>query len=146
MSFIIISSTLPYPVGLSELLHSGVVLCRTSPKRVHIIQSDTRRWLFQAVCVYNLLTQFRCPHSMWSRVHERYGVRLSGPTAANPPGTSAGFWLGEGASMPPCCLRRRKCRKFDYKMVHSKAYLNKYVVSIAPFSTPACPDCSQNIT
>ena len=24
--------------------------------------------------------------------------------------------------------------------------LNKYVVSIAPFSTPACPDCSQNIT
>jgi len=24
-------------------------------------------------------------------------------------------------------------------------YLNKYVVSIAPFSTPACPDCSQNI-
>jgi len=24
-------------------------------------------------------------------------------------------------------------------------YLNRYVVSIAPFSTPACPDCSQNI-
>jgi len=31
-------------------------------------------------------------------------------------------------------------------MVHSEVYLNKYVVSIAPFSTPACPDCSQNIT
>jgi len=30
-------------------------------------------------------------------------------------------------------------------MVHSGVYLNKYVVSIAPFSTPACPDCSQNI-
>jgi len=30
-------------------------------------------------------------------------------------------------------------------MVHSEVYLNKYVVSIAPFSTPACPDCSQNI-
>ena len=30
-------------------------------------------------------------------------------------------------------------------MVHSEVYLNKYVVSIAPFSKPACPDCSQNI-
>jgi len=29
-------------------------------------------------------------------------------------------------------------------MVHSEVYLNKYVVSIAPFSTPACPGCSQN--
>ena len=56
-------------------------------------------------------------------------------------GTSAGFWLG--GSMPPCCLRRRK---FDYEMVHSEVYLNKYVVSIAPFATPACRDCSQNIT
>jgi len=25
-------------------------------------------------------------------------------------------------------------------MVHSEIYLNKFVVSIAPFSTPACPD------
>jgi len=25
-------------------------------------------------------------------------------------------------------------------------HLNEYVVSIAPFSTTACPDCSQNIT
>ena len=30
-------------------------------------------------------------------------------------------------------------------MVHSEVHLNKYVVSIAPFSTPACPDFSQNI-
>ena len=30
-------------------------------------------------------------------------------------------------------------------MVHSEVYLNKYVVSIASFSTPACSDCSQNI-
>jgi len=30
-------------------------------------------------------------------------------------------------------------------MVHSELYLNKYVVSIAPFSTPAWPDCSKNI-
>ena len=45
--------------------------------------------------------------------------------------------------VPPCRLRQRK---FDYKMVHSEVYLNKYVVSIAPFSTPACPDCSQSIT
>ena len=36
--------------------------------------------------------------------------------------------------------------KYDNEMVHSEVYLNKYVVSIAPFSTPACPNCSQNIT
>ena len=30
-------------------------------------------------------------------------------------------------SMPPCRLRR----KFDYEIVHSGVYLNKYVVSIA---------------
>ena len=59
-------------------------------------------------------------------------------------GTSAGFWLG--GECPPCHLRRRKFWKFDYELVHSEVYLNKYVVSIAPFSTPACPDCSQNIT
>ena len=47
-------------------------------------------------------------------------------------------------SMPSCRLRRRKFWKFDYEMVHSEVYLNKYAVSIAPFSTPACPDCSQN--
>jgi len=46
-------------------------------------------------------------------------------------------------SMPPCRLKRRK---FDYEMVHSEVYLDKYVVSIAPFSTPACPGYSQNIT
>jgi len=50
------------------------------------------------------------------------------------------------AAMLPCRLRRRKFGKFDYEMVHSEVYLNKYVVSITPFSTPACPDCSQNIT
>ena len=48
-------------------------------------------------------------------------------------------------SMPPCRLRRRKVGKFDYEIVHSEVYLNKYVVSIASFSTPACPNCSQNI-
>ena len=47
--------------------------------------------------------------------------------------------------MPPCRLRRRKFRKFDYEKVHSEVYLNKYVVSIAPFSKHACPDCCQNI-
>jgi len=46
--------------------------------------------------------------------------------------------------MPTCRLMRRKFRKFDYEMVHSEVYLSKCVVSIAPFSTPACPDCSQN--
>jgi len=48
-------------------------------------------------------------------------------------------------SMPPCSLRWRKFWKFAYERVHSGVYLNKYVVSIAPFSTSACPDCSQSI-
>ena len=39
--------------------------------------------------------------------------------------------------MLPCRLRRRKLGKFGYEMVYSKVCLNKYVVSIAPFSTPA---------
>jgi len=50
---------------------------------------------------------------------------------------SAGFWLG--GSMPPCRVRRRKIWKFGYKMVHSWAYLNKYVINIAPLCTSACP-------
>ena len=58
-------------------------------------------------------------------------------------GTSAGFWLG--GAVPPCRLRQSKFGKFDYEMVHFEVYLNKYAVSIAPFSTPACPDCSRNI-
>jgi len=36
------------------------------------------------------------------------------------------------APLPP-----EKIRKCGYKMVHSKVYLNKYVVSTAPFSYPA---------
>jgi len=43
--------------------------------------------------------------------------------------------------MPPIATRREFFFKFYYEMVHSDVYLNKYVVSIAPFSTPACPDC-----
>ena len=56
------------------------------------------------------------------------------------PRVSTGFWLG--GSMPPCRLRRRQFWKFYYEMVHSEVYMNKHVVSIAPFSTTACPDCS----
>jgi len=74
------------------------------------------------------------PYLCSSRVHR--GSWFHSSTA----GTSAWFWL-QGL-MPPCHLRRRN---FDYEMVHSEVYLNKYVVSIAPFSTPACHDCSQNI-
>jgi len=50
---------------------------------------------------------------------------------------------GVNAPLPP---EAKKIFKLDYEMVHSEVYLNKYVVSIAPFSTSACPDCSQNIT
>ena len=41
-------------------------------------------------------------------------------------------------SMPPCRLRRKKFWKFDYEMVHLKYIWINNVVSIAPFSTPAC--------
>ena len=58
------------------------------------------------------------------------------------PRVSAGFWLGR--SMPPCRLKRRKFWKSDYKMVQSEVYLNKYVVSIVPFSTPAFTPNSEN--
>jgi len=50
---------------------------------------------------------------------------------------------GINAPLPP---EAKKIRKFDYEIMHSAVHLNKYVVSIAPFSTPACPDRSQNIT
>ena len=46
----------------------------------------------------------------------------------------------------PLLPEAKKNWKFVYEMVHSEVYLDKYVVSIAPFSTPACPDCCQNIT
>ena len=52
-------------------------------------------------------------------------------------GTSAGFWLRGNAPLPP-----EANKKFYYEMVHYEVYMNKCVVSIAPFSTPACPDCS----
>jgi len=54
-------------------------------------------------------------------------------------------WILVGGAVPPCRLRQSKFGKFDYEMVHFEVYLNKYAVSIAPFSTPACPDCSRNI-
>jgi len=61
-------------------------------------------------------------------------------------GTSAGFRLGGQCSL--AAWGEFFFWKFGYEMVHklTEVYLNKYVVSIAPFSTPACPDCSQNIT
>ena len=77
-----------------------------------------------------------------SNWHQR--VNKSPQEIHNQSGTSAGFWLR--GSMPPCRLRRRKFWKFDCEMVHSEVYLNKYVVSIAAFSTPTCPDCCQNLT
>ena len=54
--------------------------------------------------------------------------------------------FGKGGQCPLPAWGVELLWKFDYEMVHSEVYLNKYVVSTAPFSTPACPDCSQNIT
>jgi len=70
---------------------------------------------------------------------------MRGIPAQMAPATNVRRILVSG-SVPPCRLRRRKFRKSDNEMVHSEVYLNKCVVSIAPFSTTACSDCSQNIT
>jgi len=88
-----------------------------------------------------------CPSLRYTRRFDEFIVRrfvyvFWSPKGELESGTSAGFSLR--GSMPPCRPRRRKLWKFDYEMVHFD--LNKYVVSIAPFSTPACPDCSQNVT
>jgi len=64
----------------------------------------------------------------WSSSAESTRFRALGPRA------SAWFWLGG----PLAAWGEIFCWKFDYEMVHSEVYLNKYVVSIAPFSTPAC--------
>jgi len=53
--------------------------------------------------------------------------------------------LVRGVNAPLLSEAKIFFRKFDYEMVHSEVYLNKYVVSIAPFFTYACPECSQNI-
>jgi len=59
-------------------------------------------------------------------------------------GTSAGFWLGRVNALLP--LEAKKIfENLTTKWCILK-YIWIYVVSIAPFSTPACPDCSQNIT
>ena len=63
------------------------------------------------------------------RVHDQHVVRYRSMLPLLTARASAAFWLG--GSVPPCRLRRRK---FGYEMVHSKVYLNKCVVSIAPFS------------
>jgi len=46
-------------------------------------------------------------------------------------------------SMSPCHLRRRKCWKSDYEMVHSEVYLNKYEYIHFPGGqlTPFAPMC-----
>jgi len=100
------------------------------------------------------LTTWHCSLLPLSAGHAAIRLHLlpAGPTAANLDAVArirtdrnVHRILVRG-SMDPCHLRRRKLWKFHCEMVHAEVYLNKYVVSIAPFSTPACPDCSQNIT
>ena len=89
----------------------------------------------------------RCYHKIWPTLHISFGHCQMAAVCASFHVRNVRRIL-VGGSMSPCRLRRRKFWKFDYwyEIVHSEVYLNKYVVSIAPFSTPACPDCSQNIT
>jgi len=52
---------------------------------------------------------------------------------------TAQFFTGRMPFLPPNQQRQ------STEGLMQSVYLNKYVVSIAPFSTPACPNCSQNI-
>ena len=56
-------------------------------------------------------------------------------------GTSAWFWLG--GSVPPCSLRQKFFLKIWLRNGAFWSISECHVDSIAPFSTPACPDCSQ---
>ena len=105
-----------------------------------LTRSTEERTVAQSVVAYSVLQltvlagRTKTAFVRYSRASERFTSHSGGST---------GFWLR--GSMPPCRLRRRKFCKFDYETVHFGVYLNKYTVSVAPFSTPACPDCSQNI-
>jgi len=87
------------------------------------------------------LDKFRMYHDVIVRFHSRT-YREIGDRSVH---RGVRRILVRGVNAPPCHLRRRKFWKFDYEMVHCEVNLNKYVVSIAPFFTPACPDCSKNI-
>ena len=78
----------------------------------------------------------RCPGQRWEGANIRAWQERP----------HAGFWLEGQCPLLPEAKKILKIRKLDYEMVHSEVYLNKHVVSIAPFCTPVCPDCSQNIT
>ena len=103
-------------------------ICSRNPIDVILSSPFSGNWL--RVCT-------REPHENSMTAYTRGSIRLS-----NPGGVRR---ISVRGLMSPFRLRRRKFGKFDYEMVHSEVYLNKYVVSIAPFSTRACPDCSQNI-
>ena len=67
-------------------------------------------------------------------------ARGDNDTCCQPARASAGFWLwgGQWVSMPLAAWDEENFEKFDYEMVHSEVYLNKYVVSIAPFDLYTC--------
>ena len=102
----------------------------------------------ETTCCSRSDMSFTSTNSAWTATSAAPTPVSSRPVARKQPvfqtRASARFWLG--GSVPPCRLRRRNFWKFGYEMMHSEVYLNKYVVSIAPFSTRAWPDYSQNIT
>ena len=60
------------------------------------------------------------------------------------PGTSAGFWLG--GQCPLAAWGEEIFENLTTKLCILKfIWINNYLVSIAPFCTPACFACSQNI-
>jgi len=83
-------------------------------------------------------------------VHQRSGSSLSAVTNGTVSNQERpqDFGWGVNAPLPPGAkfFFENLTTKSVEMMVHSEVYLNKYVVGIAPFSTSACPDCSQNIT
>ena len=76
------------------------------------------------------------------------------PSSSSPsPSPSPSPWPTSSSSLPAAAPYRHLASRQPSAVATETAaaegltvYLNKHVVSIAPFSTPACPDCSQNIT
>ena len=89
------------------------------------------------VCVYFLLGQTISFHMLFSRIplslYQTFASLRALCVSPNTKSVRRILVRGVSAPLPP---EAKKILKFYYEMVHSEVYLDKYVVSIAPFSPP----------
>ena len=115
--------------NVCSTFHVITTFCQLPNKLIYYVMLRARSLVGQRACKISC-----CSNAKWF-------CKMFGHCSSSQ-GDPQDFGLG---AVPPYLLRRRKFWKFDYEMVDSEVYVNKYVVSIAPFSTTACPDWSQNI-